>query len=86
MHVLLRRFTPIQHRCCNTHHEYVTCVWTFATVAEEFEKIVELPMDVTAYSYGALYRMHGAFLEHELHHILAQMLQIFLWQELALAN
>eukprot|EP00308_Calcidiscus_leptoporus_P002443 CAMPEP_0119404168 /NCGR_PEP_ID=MMETSP1334-20130426/143758_1 /TAXON_ID=127549 /ORGANISM="Calcidiscus leptoporus, Strain RCC1130" /LENGTH=121 /DNA_ID=CAMNT_0007428127 /DNA_START=1282 /DNA_END=1643 /DNA_ORIENTATION=- len=64
-------------------HKYVTRLWTFSPRPEEFKQIVELSMDVAADSDWALHRLHGRLLKHQLLHILAQVLEVELWQQLA---
>eukprot|EP00327_Prymnesium_parvum_P008790 CAMPEP_0182818406 /NCGR_PEP_ID=MMETSP0006_2-20121128/12000_1 /TAXON_ID=97485 /ORGANISM="Prymnesium parvum, Strain Texoma1" /LENGTH=116 /DNA_ID=CAMNT_0024944855 /DNA_START=893 /DNA_END=1243 /DNA_ORIENTATION=- len=67
-------------------HEDVACVRALPSCTEQLEKVVELPVDVPTYGDRARDRLYGALLEHQLLHILAQVLQIPLRKQLALAH
>jgi hypothetical protein len=47
---------------------------------------MHLPMNVSTDSDRRLYWLHCALLEHNLLHVLAQVLQVALWDQLALAH
>ena len=68
------------------HHKNIARVRALAAITEELEQVVELPMNVTTDRDGALHRLHGALLQHELLHVLAQVFEVALWQQLAVAH
>ena len=67
-------------------HEDVAGVRALAAVAEELEQIVKLPVDVAADGHRARHRLHCALLEHDLLHVLAEVLEVQLRQQLAVAD
>ena len=68
------------------YHENVARVRALAAVAEELEQVVELPVDVAADRHRALHWLHRALLQHELLHVFAEVLEVVLRQQLALAH
>ena len=69
-----------------SHHEDVTRHGALSAIAEELEQVVELPVDIATDRDWALHWLHGALLEHEVLHVLAQVLQVELGQQLALLD
>ena len=70
----------------SAHHEDIARVRAFTAIAEELQQIVELPMNISTDGHWALHWLHRALLEHQLLHILTQVLQVVLWQQLAIAH
>ena len=58
------------------HHEDVARLGALPARAEELEQVVELPMNVAADGHRAGDGVHRRLLEHDLLHVLAQVLQI----------
>ena len=68
------------------HHENVARLRAIAAGVEELEQVVKLPVNVATNGDWALHWLHGALLEHEVLHVLAQVLQVELGQQLALLD
>ena len=68
------------------HHEDVARHGAFAAIAEKFQQVVKLPMNVATDRDRALHRLHSALLEHQLLHVLAKMLEVVLRQQFTFSH
>ena len=73
-------------RAAQAHHEDVARLGALAARPEQLEQVVELSVDVSADRHWAGHRVHCALLEHDLLHVLAEVLQVELSQQLTLPD